>query len=355
MNILRNKTTGKFSAFKIAIMIVMVSVVISILTVAIMGMTGVIHFGKEQKHNKSIRQYKKENGVAMIESSSDSSALSDSAVAESNEEQTEDMPKAIIVLDPGHGKPSSQMTNVDKQQNGWIYNPANGGWGEWRHWKSDTSWHDCEGSGCIKRAPANGGCWYSIGSGDRDIEPELNMNNAISAKKYLENLGYEVRMTRSAEGNPSMTERLKFCYPDKDITKDADADYYICIHSNAGGGKGTSYISLSGYYDQSPQAENYIQMSNTLGKTINDRIVKDSPLTYYSSGCYDGYPELVLFCKSPIPIAYLEIGFYDNSADLEILKSCSDTIGRAIAFGVDEFVDRQIELKEKELEEVDNN
>ncbi|MDY3303126.1 MAG: N-acetylmuramoyl-L-alanine amidase [Clostridia bacterium] len=350
MNILKNKTTGDYSIFRIIVMIVSISVIIAMLTVAVMGMTGVIHFGKQNKQVKSICRYRDDKAV-LSDVSSDSSVQSDAnSVLPDEDIPDENMPKAVIVLDPGHGKPSGQMTNTDKQQNGWIYNSSMGGWGEWRHWKSDISWHDCEGSGCTGRAPANGGCWYPINHGDRDIEPELNMNNALAAKKYLEDLGYEVRMTRSADGNPSMTERLKFCYPDNDTSKNPDADYFVCIHSNAGGGKGTSYISLSGYYDQSPMAENYIQKSNILGKTINDKIVSDSPLTYYGSGCYDGYPELVLFCKSPIPIAYLEIGFYDNPSDLEILRSCSDTIGRSIAFGIDDYVDHQIELKEKELE-----
>ena len=63
--------------------------------------------------------------------------------------------KGIIVLDPGHGKSSSSMSKEEKQNDGWIYNSAKGGWGEWRHWKSGTTWQDCNGSGCTGRAPQN--------------------------------------------------------------------------------------------------------------------------------------------------------------------------------------------------------
>ena len=48
-------------------------------------------------------------------------------------------------------------------------------------------------------------------------------------------------------------------------------------------------------------------------------------------------PYLILFNKCPVPIAYMEIGFYDSS-DLSILQSSSDEIGKAIAEGVDEYL-----------------
>ena len=54
----------------------------------------------------------------------------------------------------------------------------------------------------------------------------------------------------------------------------------------------------------------------------------------YSGGVIYGLPHLVLFSKCPITIAYLEIGFFDNSSDLNILRTESDGIGRAIANGV---------------------
>ena len=41
--------------------------------------------------------------------------------------------------------------------------------------------------------------------------------------------------------------------------------------------------------------------------------------------------------KCPVPIAYMEIGFYDSS-DLSILQLSSDEIGKAIAEGVDEYL-----------------
>ena len=242
----------------------------------------------------------------------------------------------VIVLDPGHGKSSLLMSQQEKIDSGYTYVEGKG-WGEWRHFKSGTMWQDCNGSGCSGRAPKNGGCWYSIGAGDRDIEPDLNYNNAINAKKYLEQKGYTVRLTRGQNDNPSITERIKKCYPGGNTSLEPDVLAYVCIHSNAGGGKGSCYISLSGLYDQSGIPQNYIGISNSLGETINNCITSSTSISKYGNGIYTGYPELVLFCKSPVPVAYLEIGFFDNPSDLNILRSESDGIGKAIAEGIDMY------------------
>lgn len=242
----------------------------------------------------------------------------------------------IIVLDPGHGKSSALMNDDEKQMSGWVKN--NNSWGEWRHWKSGTSSTDCIGADCSKRAPKNGSCWYPIEYGDRDIEPTLNLNNALAAKKHLEKMGYTVRLTRSTnDENPSVTKRIEQCYPNSNTTSVPDADAYICIHSNAGGGKGSYYMALSGLYDQKHIPQNYIEESNNLGKSINDKIVANTSLIASNNGRYDNFPETILFCKSPVIVAYMEIGFYDNVDDLSILQNQSDIIGKSIAEGIDAY------------------
>ena len=60
-------------------------------------------------------------------------------------------------------------------------------------------------------------------------------------------------------------------------------------------------------------------------------------LNLYNSGEITWEPELIAFCKSPVPCGYLEIGFFDNSSDLDIINAEFNNIGMAIAKGVDEF------------------
>ncbi len=249
-----------------------------------------------------------------------------------------DKPK-IIVLDPGHGKASQSMSDEEKKGSGWIYNSSKNQWGEWRHWKSHSATEDCTAIGCNGRVTPNGSCWYPIYNGDRDTEPEINLKNCLAAKKYLENMGYTVRLTRTSnEENPSITQRLSYCYPNKNISSKPDAEIFVCIHSNAGGGSGSAYIELSEEYDQKNISESYVSDSNTLGKYINDEITASTSLKSHGNGKIAGIGALIAFCKSPVVCGYLEIGFYDNQNDLNILQSESEKIGSAIANGIDKYL-----------------
>ncbi len=260
------------------------------------------------------------------------------AAAAAAEAPTETVSETIVVLDPGHGKSSSAMNTEEKSAAGWVQN-SSGEWGEWRHYKSGSSTEDCEGSGCTGRVTPNGSCWYPIGNGDRAVEPAINLNNALAAKRYLEEMGYTVRMTRTTnDENPSITRRISYCYPNNDTSAEADADIFVCIHSNAGGGSGSAYISLEGLYDQRGISSTYVEDSNMLGKYINDVIVSDTSLSRSGNGIISFEPELIAFCKSPVPCGYLEIGFFDNSSDLNILETESDSIGRAIAYGINTYL-----------------
>lgn len=258
-----------------------------------------------------------------------------SATEESTDMNTNTSERKIIVLDAGHGKSSELMSRDERLAEGYEYNESSGSWGEWRHYKSGTFGQDCYADGCTGLCPSGGRCWYTMSSADRDTEPDINLNNAYAAKRYLEQMGYEVRMTReSNEENPSMNKRVSYCFPDNNITSAPDASAYICIHSNAGGGHGTSYIRLDGPYDQAFIDSSYISSSNRLGEIINGKVAAATGLSQNSP---INSPYLILFNKCPVPIAYMEIGFFDDSSDLAVLRSSSEEIGRAIAEGVDEY------------------
>lgn len=255
------------------------------------------------------------------------------------ETQSEKEETKIIVIDPGHGKPSSLMTDEEKRKSGWVQNKS-GEWGEWRHYKTGSATENCEGAGCNKRTTPNGACWYPIGHTDRNTEPDINLKNALAVKKHLEKKGYTVRLTRTTnDENPSITRRLSYCHPDNDRTKAPDAQVYISLHSNASGGstRGSAYIKAEEPYDQKWITYEYADRSNELGKLCNKYIVEMTSLSMAGNGEITWEPELVTLCKSPVPCGYLEIGFFDNASDLEILKSETDKIGEAIAKGVDEF------------------
>lgn len=240
--------------------------------------------------------------------------------------------KITIVLDPGHGKDSWQMSDEEKVYSGYEY--YNGSWGEWRHWKTNSSSDECHGEGCNYY----GNCWYPITNGDRDTEPNINLRNALAAKERLEQMGYNVRMTRSSnEENPSFNNRIAYCFTNNDLSAYPDAACYVCIHSNAGGGRGSAYIEANGSYTQKWVNSSYVSNSNLLGKYMNDRISEQTSLTTYSGGKISGLGYMILFNKSPIPVGYMEIGFYDSS-DIEILNREYAEIGNAIADGINDYM-----------------
>lgn len=240
-----------------------------------------------------------------------------------------DTVKATVFLDPGHGKASGLMSDEEKTEYGWTTD-KNGIWGEWRHWRNGKYGADCISDDGVSQS---GECFYPIENGDRDEEPDINMQNCLAAKEQLEQMGYKVVLSRESNyENPSVTKRINNAVI-------SGADLYVCVHSNAGGGSGTAYISLSeksGYYTQHPDGE-YAKQGNILGKIINGKITEMTSLQTHGSGEIENEEYLILFHKSPMICAYLEIGFFDNENDLKILNEEYDKIGCAIAQGVDEY------------------
>lgn len=237
--------------------------------------------------------------------------------------------QVTVFLDPGHGKNSGSMSAAEKEASGWVQN-SSGSWGEWRHWTDGEYGIDCAGNDGAASQPND--CWYPIGNGDRDTEPNINLQNCLAARRYLEGMGYNVVMSRETNNeNPSITRRIE-------MAQAANADVYVCIHSNAGGGRGSAYIALSedsGYYSMN-RGLGYAGEGNELGRLINNRIVSGTDLPEYAGGCINGEGYLILFQKAPMICAYLEIGFFDSS-DLSILQNQSDAIGQAIANGINDY------------------
>ena len=123
------------------------------------------------------------------------------------------------------------------------------------------------------------------------------------------------------------------------MTKPPDARLFISIHSNASGGeaRGVAYIAAKDPYDQAWITADYSKLSNELGSLCIKQIDEMSSLSIYGNGEITWEPELIAFCKSPVPCGYLEIGFFDNSSDFAILNSENEIIGEGVAKGVDEF------------------
>lgn len=134
---------------------------------------------------------------------------------------------------------------------------------------------------------------------------------AQAAEKYLKANGYTVKVgDNSKEG--SYTKRVT------DSNK-WGADVHICIHTNAGGGKGTEVFCWFG-----KQKNKYVQ-------AVYNRVAK---LTPTSDRGIKSHAHLYEIKYTSATCVYIECEFHDNKTTENWIDSHIDAIGKAIARGV---------------------
>ena len=74
-----------------------------------------------------------------------------------------------------------------------------------------------------------------------------------------------------------------------------------------------------------------------MGQLINNQIVSDTQLSAFVDGRYEGFPNRGFVLQKSRTDSLFGNGFFDNASDLEVLTNDSETIGRAIAVGVDNY------------------
>lgn len=144
-------------------------------------------------------------------------------------------------------------------------------------------------------------------------------------KNLLEERGFEVIITRKSEtdsiANTSVTESLKArC----DLANDAEADLFVSVHCNTGGGKGCEVycFSLGGEGEK-------------LAALIEDKITKKTGL--YSRGVKTA--NFYVIKNTVMPSVLIETGFIDNEEDAKLLSSeeGQQKIALAVAEAVEEY------------------
>jgi N-acetylmuramoyl-L-alanine amidase len=140
---------------------------------------------------------------------------------------------------------------------------------------------------------------------------------------YLQKAGCETMRLQShcliheSPGYPSVTE----------LANQWDADIFLSIHVNAGGGRGAECL----VYDTGGEAEKlarslmdeYIPAMRVFDETFGDRGILRRP-------------SLAVLRATQMPAALIELGFID-SEDRFLLASAQDTMARALARGVTDY------------------
>lgn len=155
-----------------------------------------------------------------------------------------------------------------------------------------------------------GACGYGL------KEAVVALNIAKRVENYLRAVGYDVK-TFQFDGL-------------QEICDDANAfnaDLFVSIHCNAGGGKGTETFYLQG----SAKGE-------TLAACIQKQIVNSLPVVNRGVKTSTG---LYVLKYTDMPAVLVETAFIDNQGDATLLRDKEDDFARAIARGVTDFYSNQ--------------
>lgn len=177
-------------------------------------------------------------------------------------------------------------------------------------------------------------------------EEDITWQIADKLAKLLENMGYNVIMTRETQkssiANTSTTDSLKARVR---LAHEKLADLFISIHCNIGGGNG---------------AETYCFSTNSyagyLAKLIQQNISDETEL--YDRGVKTA--EFYVIKYTRMPAVLVETGFMDSEKDIKILTSekGQKKIAQAIADAVDEYANTEMtalaeSADEKTVEQAD--
>lgn len=171
-------------------------------------------------------------------------------------------------------------------------------------------------------------------------EEEITWQIADKLRENLEDMGYEVVMTREkmtdSIENSSVVGSLQARV---DLGHSSLADLFISLHCNAGGGSGTEVYCFqkTGY---AGRLAKLVQRNITEATTLYDREVKTA--------------NFFVIKNTLMPAILVETGFIDSEKDISVISSTQGqkTIAKAIADAVLEYDDMPpIEKTVKEVQE----
>lgn len=138
---------------------------------------------------------------------------------------------------------------------------------------------------------------------------------AAACKAALERNGFEVRMN-TEDGSEAMYKRVR-------ESNAFGADMHICIHTNAGGGKGAEiYISS--------KTEDRLKAANAVYDAVRAISLYGSSRGIKTANFYE-IKNTTAMCL------YLEADFHDNAKIAEWIVNSTDKIGEAICKGVCQY------------------
>lgn len=170
--------------------------------------------------------------------------------------------------------------------------------------------------------PGHGG--YDVGAVANGLEEkDIVLDTGLKLKGDLEAMGATVVMTRETDRYLSLDERTE-------VANNANADAFVSVHVNAGGGVGDESYWYGEY-----EAER----SERLAEDVQERLIEATGAA--DRGVKEGNFQVIR--DTDIPAILAEIGFIDSSTDAANLseEEYLDDTSEGLTGGVDQFFEEQ--------------
>lgn len=152
------------------------------------------------------------------------------------------------------------------------------------------------------------------------LEKDLNLAIAFACREELKNHGVNVLMSRTADDNESLTEKINEC-------NSFEPDLALDIHNNAGGGDGAEVFHHYKGGTGKTLANNILAEMKKIGQNSRGTKIKTNSR---------GVDAFVFIRNTNAPAVIVECAFVDNAKDIQIIDTLEEqkAMGVAIAKGV---------------------
>lgn len=157
-------------------------------------------------------------------------------------------------------------------------------------------------------------------------EKRLALQTARLVKKYLDQLGYHVVMTRNTDASVSLARRVE-------VARQANALLFVSIHYNSSRNPSASGMEIF-FYDSKLERRRSM-LSKRLADAVLTRVIRRTAA--HSRGVKKG--NLYVIRETGMPAVLFEGGFISNPKERAALKliDYQEKIARGIADGVDYY------------------
>lgn len=167
-------------------------------------------------------------------------------------------------------------------------------------------------------------------SNPKYLEKNLTLSTAFMLKTYLQQMGYEVVLTRDDDTFIALDERAQMANNQKPKA-------FISVHYNHAESKEAQGVEV--YYYKSEENKNRTSSSKQLAESILSNVIHNTQAK--SRGVKHG--NFAVIRETKMPAILIEGGFLSNESEMEKIKKAGylKQLAWGIANGLDEYIDRR--------------